>query len=71
MYDPLQSCTVPTVNVLIVIIIFHIGFSNYCKQKIEKQSVHVGFVVDKVAEFFGFTCQYHSTVALHTNISSG
>jgi hypothetical protein len=47
------------------------GFSNYCKQKIEKQSVHVGFVVDKVAEFFGFTCQYHSTVALHTNISSG
>jgi hypothetical protein len=39
--------------------------------------VHVGFVVDKVAMGRGFVrviwfpCQYHSTVALHTHISSG
>jgi hypothetical protein len=40
-------------------------------------SVHVGFVVDKVAlgqvssELFGFPCQYHSTVALYTYIVRG
>jgi hypothetical protein len=39
-------------------------------------SVYVGFVVDKVAlgqvssEFFTFPCQYYSTMALHTHISS-
>jgi hypothetical protein len=40
-------------------------------------SVHVGYVVDKVAlgHVFSLTssvfpCQYHSTVALHTHISS-
>jgi hypothetical protein len=41
------------------------------------RSVHVGCVVDKVAlvrfisEFFGFPCQYNSTVALRTHVSSG
>jgi hypothetical protein len=40
-------------------------------------SVDVGFVVDKVAlgqvfsEFFGFRCQYHSTLVFHTHVSSG
>jgi hypothetical protein len=42
------------------------------------RSVHVGFVVDKVAleqvffsEFFRLPCQYYFTMALHTHISSG
>jgi hypothetical protein len=41
-------------------------------------TIHVGFVVDKVAlgQFFlrllrVFPCQYHSTVVLHTHTSSG
>jgi hypothetical protein len=40
-------------------------------------SIYVGFVVDKVtlgqvfSEFFGFPCQYHSTVALRTHIIWG
>jgi hypothetical protein len=39
--------------------------------------IHVAFVVSKVAlgqdfsEFFGFLCQYHYTVPLHTDIASG
>jgi hypothetical protein len=44
----------------------------------EPGSMHVGFVVDKVAlgQVFlrvlrFFPCQYHSTVFLHTHISSG
>jgi hypothetical protein len=41
------------------------------------RSVHVGFMVDKVAlgqvflQFFVFPCQYHSTMGLHTHILSG
>jgi hypothetical protein len=34
-------------------------------------SVHMGFVVDKVALGQDFPCQYHSTMDLHTHISGG
>jgi hypothetical protein len=41
------------------------------------RSVHVGFVMKKLAlgqvflRFLRFPCQYHSTVAVHTHVSSG
>jgi hypothetical protein len=46
------------------------------RQGFAPRSIHVEFVVDKAAlrqvlsKFFGFPCQYHSTVVLHTRISS-
>jgi hypothetical protein len=47
------------------------------EERIAPLSVHVAFVVDKLSmlqlfsEFFGFPCQYHSTVALHSPIQGG